>query len=365
MPSNEILPFCPNGAVEDGALLPLDEYVQDAHRLNGMQSGIARRTLFNRVLRQTSHMAAALAAFIVTHADRDVLDDGGLDKLAADLATAVGVAGGRELAEEAKAIADALQVLFAAHEADLKAHGASAPADAHTIALRGDEGTLQVGAPTEGSHAATKKYVDRLVETIASGESGGLVIDAPDDGFVYGRKNNEWAVMEAIRQDVLSGRVGSADATLPAGREKDLALVPELGLFRFYPDSTLPVDGEFCIAAADNAGRWELIAPSVETMLSLLEPGPDQEPGMVTEYIQVSLSFGALAAGASLTVPMETITAGPKTQLTVTPPTLPASIAYSAYVNAAGAVVVRATNVGTASVTLAAQTWGVAVTRER
>ena len=85
---NDILPFCSEG--RDGEdLLALAAYQTDAQRLIGHQCGIARRELENRVLRQTSHIAAGLAQFIANRYKGGVKDDGNLDAIEQGMAAAL------------------------------------------------------------------------------------------------------------------------------------------------------------------------------------------------------------------------------------------------------------------------------------
>ena len=81
MATNEIKPFGAEGTVANGDVLDLAAYDADAQRLTGNQAGIARRDLVNTVLRQTSHLCAALGQFIANRAEVGVLDDGDLDAL--------------------------------------------------------------------------------------------------------------------------------------------------------------------------------------------------------------------------------------------------------------------------------------------
>ena len=86
--TNDILPFCSEG--RDGEdMLALAAYQTDAQRLIGHQRGIARRELENRVLRQTSHIAAGLAQFIANRYKGGARDDGNLDAIEQGMAAAL------------------------------------------------------------------------------------------------------------------------------------------------------------------------------------------------------------------------------------------------------------------------------------
>ena len=86
--TNDILPFCSEG--RDGEdMLALAAYRTDAQRLIGHQRGIARRELENRVLRQTSHVAAGLAQFIANRYKGGARDDANLDAIEQGMAAAL------------------------------------------------------------------------------------------------------------------------------------------------------------------------------------------------------------------------------------------------------------------------------------
>lgn len=87
--TNDILPFCSEG--RDGEdMLALAAYQTDAQRLIGHQRGIARRELENRILRQTSHIAAGLAQFIANRYKGGARDDGNLDAIEQGMAARSG-----------------------------------------------------------------------------------------------------------------------------------------------------------------------------------------------------------------------------------------------------------------------------------
>lgn len=82
---NEILPFAPEGLVEAGDLLSLDEYREHALRKRGHIPGIALRELQNRASRQAAHVTAGLAQFLANRYEPGVRDDADLDKIEAAL----------------------------------------------------------------------------------------------------------------------------------------------------------------------------------------------------------------------------------------------------------------------------------------
>lgn len=89
MPTNEILQFGTGGTVEDGDVLDLTVYEADPDRVGGVQPGIARRALFNTVMRQVTLMSAGVAEFIANRYEDGVVDDGDLAKIEAGLAAAI------------------------------------------------------------------------------------------------------------------------------------------------------------------------------------------------------------------------------------------------------------------------------------
>ncbi|HCM64796.1 MAG TPA: hypothetical protein DIT05_19985, partial [Morganella sp. (in: Bacteria)] len=73
MAKNEFLPF---GTAEGANVLAAPEYENLAARHNGFTSGVAKSKELNKVWRQASVMASALAQFIVDTDKKDLLDDG-------------------------------------------------------------------------------------------------------------------------------------------------------------------------------------------------------------------------------------------------------------------------------------------------
>lgn len=73
MATNEILPFC---ATDTGTnLLTQAEYDADSQRPIGNQPGVARSKLVNKVLKQSSLLAAALAQYLADKQATDITDD--------------------------------------------------------------------------------------------------------------------------------------------------------------------------------------------------------------------------------------------------------------------------------------------------
>lgn len=80
MATNEILPF--SGTDTGTNLLTQAEYLADAQRPTGNQSGIARSKLINKVLKQTSLISAAVAKFMADNQANNVVDTATVDNLA-------------------------------------------------------------------------------------------------------------------------------------------------------------------------------------------------------------------------------------------------------------------------------------------
>lgn len=86
MATNEFLPF----AIEPGAnAMSQEQYVQLAQRLTGFTSGMAISEQLNKVWRQSSFVMAVLAQLICDRTGEDVLDDGDMAKLGAQLHYAI------------------------------------------------------------------------------------------------------------------------------------------------------------------------------------------------------------------------------------------------------------------------------------
>lgn len=88
MATNEILPFA---STDTGTnLLTQAEYSADAQRPIGNQPGVARSKLVNKVLKQTSLVAAALAKYVADNQGTNVTDALTVDALAALIASVAG-----------------------------------------------------------------------------------------------------------------------------------------------------------------------------------------------------------------------------------------------------------------------------------
>ena len=87
MPENDFLPF----AVGSGANVESQSSwaAETTLLANGFQSGIAPSAKFNKVMRQTSIMAAVLAQFIVQETGDAVIDDGTTATILANLTAAI------------------------------------------------------------------------------------------------------------------------------------------------------------------------------------------------------------------------------------------------------------------------------------
>lgn len=88
MPTVDFLPFATSGGanVENQA-----DYVADAtFRANGFQSGVANSAKFNKALRQSSIMSAVLAQFIADLSGQNVIDDGSISTILANMKGAIG-----------------------------------------------------------------------------------------------------------------------------------------------------------------------------------------------------------------------------------------------------------------------------------
>lgn len=89
--TNDFLPF----ATGTGAnVLTQPEYDALADRLTGMGAGLVPSVKVNKVLRQTTSMAAALAAYIVNATGSDVRDTGDVAALAVQIGAAVAASAG-------------------------------------------------------------------------------------------------------------------------------------------------------------------------------------------------------------------------------------------------------------------------------
>lgn len=158
----------------------------------------------------------------------------------------------------------------------------------------------------------------------------------------------------------LTGDTGGNTSTLPVGTEGALALVPELGLYRYSASSTELADGELVIKPASGTGRWILTLPSTDFMFA-----SRRGARRATETGTVPLSFGAIAAGgfvdkAVTLFPMVgegyMVYAAPRSSLA-------RGLVYNASISAPGVVALRLINETTAAITPAASDWEVTIYR--
>lgn len=80
--TNDFLVFSGDGAAN---VIDQSTYAAMAARIVGFQSGVAQSAQFNKVWRQSSIMAAVLAQFIVDMTDQNVVDDGTVATILANL----------------------------------------------------------------------------------------------------------------------------------------------------------------------------------------------------------------------------------------------------------------------------------------
>uniref|UniRef100_UPI000572A6A1 hypothetical protein n=2 Tax=Pseudomonas nitroreducens TaxID=46680 RepID=UPI000572A6A1 len=88
MATNDFLPFA--GGAGANVLTQSAYLALTALRSNGFSAGTAQSAQLNKVWRQSSIMAAAVAQMISDNAGVDVLDDGSTATILANLKTAVG-----------------------------------------------------------------------------------------------------------------------------------------------------------------------------------------------------------------------------------------------------------------------------------
>ena len=86
MAKNEFLPF---GTAEGANVLSNQEYEALAARHNGFNSGVAKSKELNKVWRQASLIASAVAQFIVDTDQKDLLDTGDFSDIKARLSSAI------------------------------------------------------------------------------------------------------------------------------------------------------------------------------------------------------------------------------------------------------------------------------------
>lgn len=198
MATNEILPF---GATSTNVLSQVD-YAADAQRLIGHQPGIARDVLENKVLKQTSVMAAGVAQFISDKQANNVTDALTPAQIAAYLSDAI-EAGAQNVAI-AGGVADALtatytpaKTAFSTGETFLiRASTANLTATptltvdalpAKTI-VKGSNGALAAGDIAGAGHWLELQYDSTLDKLVLQNPATG--VSAPSSSTVQGAHKN-------------------------------------------------------------------------------------------------------------------------------------------------------------------------------
>jgi hypothetical protein len=160
---------------------------------------------------------------------------------------------------------------------------------------------------------------------------------------------------------------GKSGQTMPAS-DKEFILVPGLGIFRYDEDSEAPVDGETCIAPASSPGRWLLVVPDVNHVLTWIH----DEAAFAAHQLQemsfptiltasANLDFPSIAAQSSAALTIAVAGAVFGNIVTATPPTLTAGLFYVAYVSENNKVTVRMTNITGSAINPATGQWTVKV----
>lgn len=85
-PQNDFKPFA---TIPDANVIEQAEYETLAARDSGFRKGLARSSELNKVMRQSSSIAAALARFAAARTDEAILDNGDIDTLARQIETAI------------------------------------------------------------------------------------------------------------------------------------------------------------------------------------------------------------------------------------------------------------------------------------
>jgi hypothetical protein len=88
---NDFAPFATGAGAN---VMPLTTYLGSPQLANGVATGIADPTLYNRSIRQATFVAAAMATFSVNGSGQPALDDGNLTEFVTNFTHAIAVSGG-------------------------------------------------------------------------------------------------------------------------------------------------------------------------------------------------------------------------------------------------------------------------------
>lgn len=238
MATNEILPF--SGTDTGTNLLTQAEYSADAQRPIGNQAGIARSKLVNKVLKQTSLMAAGLAEFLADNQAVNVTDALTAQNIA-DMLKGVVQSFGLPTAVTA-GTGDAITANFSP---DIVL------SDGLTVVVRATAVNTVIAPTFNPDGLGAKAIVKRNNQALVAGDIAGaghwlfLTYDLTNDKWVLSNPNATSAVLITGNQTIAGVKTFSSSPVIPVGananeavNKSQLDAIASLGVGQTWQDMT-------------------------------------------------------------------------------------------------------------------------------
>ncbi len=214
MATNEILPFC--GTDTGTNLLTQAEYDADSQRPIGNQPGVARSKLVNKVLKQSSLLASALAQYLADKQATDITDDLTPSAIAALIDSVISAA--ISVPDASTSVKGIIQLATAVEARAAEATKALTGATGQSLVPGWGQAWVDVsGSRTNGTNYtnSTGKPICVSIYTGATVNDCSLIIN----GVTMAQVNNENNVFGALFGIVPNGGIYSATGPITSWRE--------------------------------------------------------------------------------------------------------------------------------------------------
>lgn len=291
MANNEILPFA--GTDTGTNLLTQAEYNADSQRPIGNQPGVARSKLVNKVLRQTSLIASAIAQYFANRQSNDITDSLSAATLAGYMLNAIGGDTQKNSFNSAIAAgtADAITASYtpavAALTNGLSLYVRAGSANATTTpTFTPNSGTIAAKAIVKGNGQALAKS-----DIAGGGHWIELQYDASLDKWVL---LNPASGINALgfgqtAQNVLASRAWSTAYTNTTGRPIFICVAGTVGSANAAIRIT--IDGS---AVFDGTSAWQSAVQTISSAMAIIPPGSTYTVGVTSGLVGTLFSWSEL-----------------------------------------------------------------------
>ena len=278
MAVNDFLPF----ATAIGAnVLDQADYAALAAVATGFEAGIAQSVQLNKVWRQSSFVAAAIAKFIVNQTGLDALDNGDLTTFVADFTAAIATAGGvPAFASNAQALAGV--------STNLIISPASLAYVINNLCLLLSGGTIS-GALTVGGLLTASGGVTTSGGLTVSGGSVSLPAASLSGAALIAATVADAALATQPAGTVLANNTGGVASPTPISYA---TLLTALGI-------VVPTSSQFRVAQPSGTGSGEALTGSAWNQRALNTTVFNSIAGASLSGHQISLPAGTYRASAS------------------------------------------------------------------